>query len=225
MARMRVSQKAHRVVDFLVGLGHWRARAALQTQGFTAQDLEEGWARLRALSAPGGIAFEPVVLAPDLLGALQAFERRWYPVCEIVLRVNFPAVHAVVFHKLVRTEGTQVVAAIAVLLDRLEAVERPREEGGFGEEGRRARALLAKRKLTEEVIAEGRALLRQLGRAPEAPSEEELDELDREARAAAEARLWSWYLEWSTLARLVIRDRSLLRSLGFRRDARAPQEG
>jgi hypothetical protein len=33
--------------------------------------------------------------------------------------------------------------------------------------------------------------------------------------------MWSWYLEWSTLARVAISDRRLLRSLGFRRSARA----
>jgi len=220
MSRMRVGQKAHRALDFLVGVSHRRARAALETQGFTAEDLAEGWARLMALSSPGRTVLEPVAPAPDVLGELQAFEGRWVPVCEVVLRLNFPAVHAVVLHKLGRTEGPDVVASITVLLDRLEAIARPEEEGGLGDEGRRARALLAQRKLTDEVIAEGRALLARIGRAPDAPTEEELDELDREARALAEQRLWSWYLEWSTLARLAIRDRSLLRSLGFRRPGR-----
>ena len=207
MSRMRVGQKAHRALDFLVGVSHRRARAALETQGFTAEDLAEGWARLMALSSPGGTILEPVAPAPDVLGELQAFEGRWVPVCEVVLRLNFPAVHAVVLHKLGRTEGPDVVASITVLLDRLEAIARPEEEGGLGDEGRRARALLAR-----------------IGRAPDAPTEEELDELDREARALAEQRLWSWYLEWSTLARLAIRDRGLLRSLGFRRGARAAED-
>ena len=36
----------------------------------------------------------------------------------------------------------------------------------------------------------------------------------------AEKRLWSWYLEWSVIARAAIRDRRLLRSLGFLRVVR-----
>lgn len=36
----------------------------------------------------------------------------------------------------------------------------------------------------------------------------------------AEDALWSWYLEWSTIARTVITDRRLLRRLGFLRVVR-----
>ncbi len=38
-----------------------------------------------------------------------------------------------------------------------------------------------------------------------------------EAREAATAEMWSWYLEWSQIARTVIKNRRLLRSLGFLR--------
>src|SRR5690606_16605115 len=112
------------------------ARRALEGQGFTDADLEDGWRRLKALSHVRPL--EPSEPAADLVSQLAAWESRWFPVCEVVLRVNFPAVHAAVFHKLRRTEGPEVVMAITVLLDRLAAIPRPEEEGGLGEEGRRA---------------------------------------------------------------------------------------
>jgi hypothetical protein len=219
MAKLKVGQKAHRVLDFLVGLGHRGARRALEGQGFTDADLEGGWRRLKALSHVSPL--EPSDPSADLVSELAAWESRWFPVCEVVLRLNFPAVHAVVFAKLRRAEGPEVVMAVTMLLDRLEAIARPEEEGGLGDEGRRARALLAKRNMTDEVFAQGRKLLARIGEEPNAPADEELDAQDREARAAAEQHLWRWYLEWSTLARLAISDRRLLRSLGFRRSARA----
>lgn len=219
MAKLRVGQKAHRVLDFLVGVGHRDARRALEGLGFTDADLEEGWKRLRALSYVSALG--PSETAADPLIELAAWESRWFPICEVVLRLNFPAVHAVVFHKLRRTEGPEVVMGVTTLLDRLEAIARPEEDGGLGEEGRRARALLEKRNLTGEVLAQGRRLLARIGQEPDAPSEDELDAQDREARTAAEQHLWSWYLEWSALARLAISDRRLLRSLGFRRGGRA----
>jgi hypothetical protein len=219
MAKLRVGQKAHRVLDFLVGVGHRDARRALEGLGFKDSDLEEGWKRLRALSYVSALG--PSETAADPLSELAAWESRWFAVGEVVLRLNFPAVHAVVFHKLRRTVGPEVVMAVTTLLDRLEAITRPEEEAGLGEEGRRARELLASRSLTDEVLAQGRRLLARIGEEPDAPSRAELDAQDRDARAAAERHLWSWYLEWSTLARLAISDRRLLRSLGFRRSARA----
>lgn len=92
---------------------------------------------------------------------------------------------------------------------------RPVAEGGLGEEGRAARALLAKRGLTDAVVARARELLEQLRTPEEAPAVD-VEALDREVRAKAEHAMWQWYLEWSGIARIAIRDRRALRALGFK---------
>lgn len=42
-------------------------------------------------------------------------------------------------------------------------------------------------------------------------------------REAAEKSMWSWYLEWSTIARVAIKERYILRALGFRRKQTADE--
>lgn len=215
MAKRRVGQKAQRVLEFLVGLGHRRAREALDGCGFTEEDLDDGWERLRALSKV--TPRETATSNLNIVDELDAWENRWYPTIDLVLRTNFPDVHAIVFRNLKQTEGVELIAYITALLDRLELLARPESEGGLGEQGSAARALLAKRKVTDEVIAEGRALLARVGAEPEDITLDELEVLDRQARGAAEQHMWSWYLEWSGLARINIADRRVLRLLGFLR--------
>ncbi len=85
------------------------------------------------------------------------------------------------------------------------------------------RTALSAAERTGRADPDGRALLARIGRAPDALAEDDLEAHDREARVAAEQHLWSWYLEWSSLARIAIRDRRLLRSLGFRRGTRGSE--
>jgi hypothetical protein len=48
--------------------------------------------------------------------------------------------------------------------------------------------------------------------------------IDPEEEAAAIGALWSWYLEWSGIARVAIKDRRVLRMLGFLRTRAAASE-
>ena len=71
MAKLRIGQKAHRVFDFLVGVGHRDARRAFEGFGFKDDDLEDGWRRLRALSYVSALA--PSEPAADLSSELAAW--------------------------------------------------------------------------------------------------------------------------------------------------------
>ncbi len=212
----RTGQKAHRLLDFLVGLGDPRARRALERHGFSPAELDDGWARLRALSEVPIVVREPTTLPSEL----DAWENRWFPIVDVVLRTQHPRVHEVVFRNLHQTEGAEVLVSVRTLLDRLDVIGRPEKKGGLGKAGRDALDHLALRGLNEEALGRARALLTSV----QEPPEDDARIADPEARARAEERLWNWYLEWSGIARAVIKDRRVLASLGFRRPGRKPKE-
>ena len=206
----RIAEKVQRAFEFLMGMGDPRARRAIAGHGFTDADLDDGWARLMALSkVPVLIGESP---AAEALAALDAWENRWFPIIDAVLRPTHAAAHELVFRNLRQTEGAQVLVSVQLMLDRLDTIARPKSEGGLAEAGEQARAHHARRGVTGEVLDQARALL---ARVPQSrPDDDPI--ADPEARAAAEAHLWAWYLEWSGIARAVIKDRRILNALGFR---------
>lgn len=213
MAKLTIGDKAHRVLRFLMGVRNRRASRVLERHGFDQEELERGWTLLRNLSS-GRLGSQASVLDPALIGALDVWENRWFPIADASLTARAPAARELVFRNLTRTEGPAVVISVGTFLERLEALPRAAADGGLGEEGESARELLARRGLTEDVVAEARRLLDKVGRIE--PTEEPEPE-DQEAHEAAERELWTWYLEWSAIARVAISDRRMLRSLGFLR--------
>ena len=218
MARLTYTQKTQRVLQFMVGIRNRRARRAMAAHGFTEEDFDDGFDRLKA-TAKTRMDAEPEEVDPRLVHLLDQWENRWYPVIEAVLRFNFPDVYERVFRNLRQTEGLEVIVTVGTLMDRLDTIGLPADEGGLAE-GPDALALLDKRGVKEDVLGEARGLLDQIGSLEEDDPEVRDEALDEEAQAAAEARLWAWYLEWSAIARSAIRDRRLLRSLGFLRATR-----
>ena len=218
MARLTYSQKTQRMLQFMVGIRNRRARRAMAAHGFTEEDFDEGFERMKA-TAKTQVDAEPAELDPRLVHQLDQWENRWYVVIEAVLRFNFPDVHERVFRNLRQTEGLEVVVSVGTLLDRLDSLGLPADEGGLAD-GPDALALLDKRGVKAEVLGEARGLLEQIGSLEEDDPQARDEAFDEEAQAAAEAHMWAWYLEWSAIARSAIRDRRLLRSLGFLRTTR-----
>lgn len=134
--------------------------------------------------------------------ALDAWENEWYPIASAVLTAHFPEARDAVFLNLVQTSGPEVIVTVGTLLDRI--AEQPEE----------VRAILRKRGLDDDVIAEARAHLDSVVHIQAAlPSVAESIVAD----ADAEKVLWDWYLQWSAIVRAVVTDRRHLRSLGFLR--------
>lgn len=214
MPRLTTGQKSQRALQFMLGVRNRRARRALAAHGFREEDFDDGWDRLKAITK-SRLNDEPVEIDPTLVRDLDEWENRWFPIVDAVLRNNYPAVHKRVFLNLRQTEGAEVIFSVSTLLDRLEEIALPADEGGSAD-GRAARKLLERRGLTDDIVGSARELLAQIGTL-EADDEEADIELDQQEREAAEKRLWSWYLEWSAIARVAIRDRRMLRALGFLR--------
>lgn len=208
MAKMTIGERAGRSLQFLMGLREPAVYAALEAHGFTSADRDQGFELLRGLT-DSKLSVTPVPARDaSSLDRLDAWENLWFPIADATLRARFPSVHATVFLNLRQSEGAEVVISVGTMLDRLDAL---RASGS--KEATDAIALLATRGLDAARIAEGRGLLD----AANAPVQRATSNggIDPETIAAREAALWTWYLEWSQIARAAIHDRRQLRLLGF----------
>ncbi len=217
MADLNIGAKPRRALTFTLGLSDPHIWLKLTPYGLDQAEIAKGTERLNALTT-ARLAIKPAYDA-NVLATLDAWENHWFPIVEVVLRTNYPDVHAVVFLNLTQTSGVDVIVGVRTLLDRLDLVAKPVEDGGHAQ-GPAAIALLEKRGFKSPVRLEARGLLAQVGTVPADLAD--VAPVDAEAIAKAEQDLWNWYLEWSGIARTVIRDRTLLRKLGFLRRVRRP---
>jgi hypothetical protein len=102
-----------------------------------------------------------------------------------------------------------VTVTVGTFLERLRKMEAG--EAGYGERGPAARQVLAERGLDEATVRETEAVIARI----QSIREEARPNPGPDDRQEAERMLWGWYLEWSAIARVAVRDRRLLRALGF----------
>ncbi len=207
MAKLSLGQKCARGTQFLSSLTKPQVAEALARIGFTDDDREDGYRRIREVTAgllhPGAAG----AADPRVVERLDAWENRWYPVCEATLEHRFPAMHAYVFANLHQTEGPEVIVSVGTLLDRLESAKTEGVEGADA-----ALELLARRGVDAAQLAAARAILGELRVAPRLPAP---SPIGAEELARREDAMWSWYLEWSKIARAAITSRGVLRAMGF----------
>jgi len=208
-----IGEKATRVMRFLVGLRNPAVATALAGYGFTEVDMAEGWVLVHGLGK-GKLAILPAQPRDmEVLLKLDAWENHWFPVSSASLERRFPAVFNRLFLNLQQAEGPEVAVTVRTFVDRYD--ELAAADSKFGPEGVKAKELLTSRGVTPAVVDEARNLLSQLTKVAVSPiSEASITEQEAEL-ARAEDALWAWYLEWSKVARVAIKQRQLLRQLGF----------
>ncbi len=217
MARMSVGQKADRVLKLLLGLRKPRVVEALRQYGFTDADRLEGLRLLGALTE-GRLGMRgPVTQDPSLLRRLDEWENRWFPITSASLKSRFPEVHEWLFLNLTQQEGAAVVLSVGTFMQRFGKMA---TEPSLGARGAEAVAFLEQRGFNASAVRAATELLTELGSAE--PTDV-LSEIDPVAASAAETAMWQWYLEWGEIARVAVRDRKLLRELGFL-NYKAPDE-
>lgn len=220
---LSLTEQLERTLAFLTHARNPFVMTVLGTRGFEQRDLDEGWdlfstaagAKLRYTSMSG----DP--LAPDerakLIADLDAWENRWFPVVNATLKRRYPQLHREVFKNLSQTEGAEVLVSVSTLLERLATV------GAKEGDGQAADALLVKRGLTPEVRAEASESIATLKTAAAAPLPQ-IDSASKEEQEAARAEAWAWYLEWSEIARTVIKRGDILIRLGLRQAKRGSKD-
>jgi hypothetical protein len=213
MAKKRIGDKAGRVLKLLLGLRNKKVASALASRGFGKDDLEEGLALLRGVTDVSLAVLPPTSPNPAVIEQIDHWENEWFPVANATLLRHYPEIHARVFLNLSQTDGAAVIVSVGTFIQRL--AELTRADAGYGQAGKDARKLLQRRGLTPKVVDEAKALLEQVASIEEEP--DELPDLEEERTRLAEAEdaMWAWYLEWAEIARSAIKDRSLLRRLGF----------
>lgn len=133
----------------------------------------------------------------------------WFSVAQAALKHAHPEIGVWMFAGLPASRGLDVAMAVQTFVARIEALELGASP--FGDEGVAARALLAARGLTAARIAEVKATCAGLATLV-------VEAQTGQSRDATEKAMWGWYLEWSTIARMAIEERHILRALGFRRN-------
>ena len=196
MARS-VGQKAARVLELMLALRNPAVASALARFGLGPDDVAQGWALLRGL--PSGDIADAAPVAENLLEDLRAWQQLWFPVADAALSARSPDARAMLFANLSRARGPEVILSVGAFVARIDGL------------GAATRALLDKRGLTRREIARAKTLLaRATSLAPGGAGA-----VDHAARENAERALWTWYLEWSGIARTTIKDPCLLRVCGF----------
>ena len=206
MARLGAAAKVRRVVEFLLGLRDERVSAALVGCGLTPTERAKGWQLLQTLGMTD-IARD-LRLDAELQPKLDAWFSRWFRVAKVSLQRDFPRVYDQIFLDLNQLAPSATIL-VPVLLKRIEKLTRAKDA-----DSQAALAKLRARGLTPERIAEAEQLVAQLVQ----PSQGALPDLQQLRAAAdhAEAALWDYYVEWSQLARMAVKDPRLLKLMGFR---------
>lgn len=208
MPRQKAGTKAYSALDLLTALYEPRVRAALEPYGFTEANLEQGWALLRAYGRARR-APPPPFDPEGVLKQLEEWETHWFVLCDVATAREFPEVNAWLFHNLSRTRGRDLLANVQVLVDRIRKLRGARAKGA-----KAAAQRLRERGVSEVVLGEVDALFARLQQFKSRGGSYDPDAGKKES--AAEADLWAWYLEWSSIARLALRDdKQLLNHLGF----------
>lgn len=210
--RLSIGQKSFRVLQLLLGVRQRRVAAALKQHGFGEANLAEGWGYLQALTK-NRLGVTIAAADPQMLIELDAWENRWFPIASASLASNYPEAHAFLFKNLSQTEGPEVIVSVGTFVERVSLLGNTKAEGGLGPTGKDARKRLEQRGLTTDVIAQAQSLLDRAGSIE--PTDEDRAIASAEHDEKLERDLWNWYLEWSQIARVVVKDRRLLRQLGF----------
>ncbi len=214
MARLGPAGKVRRVIEFMLGLRDDRVLEAMAAHGFGEADRAKGWELLRALGMTQAVPV-PTSEISGTLALLDAWRHEWIRIVHVSLAHSFPDVDARLFRGIGKTRQESILF-VPAFLDRFEKLERVNDASS-----RAAFAKLRSRGFTAERRQEARRMLQELlhVKRPTVPD----PEIRRAAIHQAEAALWEYFVEWSQIARAVLKDARLLKLLGYR-GGQAPDE-
>jgi hypothetical protein len=219
-----------RVTKFLAGAASSRqARALMGRRGWTSLVMQEGRSLLMDVLAPAPSAAE---LKLEKLGAegdrrvaeaentLNALDEGHFGIAKTALLHNFPDQYDFVFHELSATDdGPKAVVGWRTFLTRLNELRSGEKRKDTRAKDHAALALLAERGLNEAELSRIEKLVR-VAEGSEAEFTAPDDE-GNDIRLARLKKLWAWYAQWASVARVEVKSRSLRIRLGLAKRRRA----
>jgi hypothetical protein len=196
-------------------------RAILERRGYTDAYHEKGWELL--LKASGyKRAAAPALSRPGAAAAiaeLDAWDEPHFRIARAAL-AEFPDQRELVFTDLEPQTGAGAVVSITTFLDRLDHLENGKDRKATRKADHAALAKLSERGISEAERARLRGLLKVAMASPEpaaakAPKEAKPAAAKDEEPRKAKLALWTFYSEWSEIARADIKRRDYLIQLGL----------
>lgn len=214
MSKLRFFQKQQRLARFLRGTLHPEVAARLATRGFGPAERTEG-ETLLAEAVRARAARAPALHAADVsVERCEALEKAWVPVAQATLQRGAPDVLVAALAGVQRSEGLDVLFMLRLFVERVRALRASAAAGDV-----HAAKLLERRGLGEAKLVEIEAALAEANAAKPAAVASGVDAEEAEARA------WAFFVEWSRIARTLVKEPALLRAMGFRKPRSAAEEG
>ncbi len=213
MSKASKDDRIKRSLKFLTASTEPPIAKLLMSRGFDNEEREEGWALLdlatgRHLSLSPGQGNFLAQYNTDI-GQLDDWENIWFDVAEAALKRKAPTIYERIFENLSKSSGIEVILTTRTFISRIETLK-----GDSSEEAQAAVALLRKRGLKDEVIAEAAALVSKL-ETVEIEDEPADNTVAKAAREKALKDLWAWFLDWSKTARTVVKNGNYRIMLGL----------
>lgn len=209
MGRSNHEDKLHRVLRFLISFQNSPVALVMKKRGFDDEELATGWALFdaasgRTLKRSNIDCYEKTINFPALL---DAWENTWFDVADAALSYRFPEVHKALFNKVSKQSGISVIPSVLGFVGLLEEI-RTRTDSPWTD----ASALLAKRGLDQANIDSIKETISKMKTYSSTGSEWNVD---REEVDKAVEEMWSWYQEWSRIARTVVPNKRMKILMGL----------
>lgn len=219
VTRETLEDTPSRVLPFLRAVGtSVPIRSILQAHGFTDAERKLGWTLLHAVSGFTDEAKAETVdvRVRDAMNTLDAWDEDGFRIVRAAFTRLHPAQKEFVLAGLGPSTGAGAVAGVKALLGRLDALEKGPERKATRKDDHAALDTLAAR----GIDAKERARLTALVLTAESASDIEApDETGKAAREAvylkALGALRVWYVDWSEMARSVVKRKDYLIRLGL----------
>ena len=202
---------------------------AMSTRGYSEADQNEGWSLLHQATLFGHFAGEAIneVAGRKAMQEIDDADEAIFRIISATLGRRFPEQGELVLAGIGSVRGAGAVLHMGILLDRLDQLESGQERSpALRARDQAAMTVLAARGITPEERARLRRLVDLAKRSAPTFMSPSAREEQEKRRITGLTALREWYLEWSEIARVVVKRRDVLIRMGLanRRSAQESEE-